>query len=63
MWNRGNGQPALRSLDENDVAGSQAKIALACAVTVVIFACLGILGVTTAEEMRQQIAPRAGLRQ
>jgi arginyl-tRNA synthetase len=44
--------PALRFLDETDIAGSQAKIALARAVTVVISAGLGILGVTPAEEMR-----------
>ncbi|MDD9727359.1 arginine--tRNA ligase [Roseovarius sp. SK2] len=52
LWNRGNDLPALRFLDETDIAGSQAKIALARAVTVVISAGLGILGVTPAEEMR-----------
>jgi arginyl-tRNA synthetase len=52
LWNRGNDNPALRFLDEDNPAASQAKIALALAVTVVISAGLGILGVTPAEEMR-----------
>ncbi|WP_371224455.1 arginine--tRNA ligase [Roseovarius sp. 2305UL8-3] len=52
LWNRGNDQPALRFLGEADPAATQAKIALARAVTVVISAGLGILGVTPAEEMR-----------
>lgn len=52
LWNRGNDLPALRFLDEQDAAASQAKIALARAVTVVISSGLGILGVTPAEEMR-----------
>ena len=52
LWNRGNDQPTLRFLDESDVDASKAKIALARAVTVVISAGLGILGVTPAEEMR-----------
>ena len=52
LWNRGHDEPALRFLQEGDPATSQAKIALARAVTVVISAGLGILGVTPAEEMR-----------
>ncbi len=52
LWNRGNDNHALRFLDEDNPAASQAKIALARAVTVVISAGLGILGVTPAEEMR-----------
>ncbi len=52
LWNRGNDDPSLRFLQEGDVATSQAKIALARAVTVVISSGLGILGVTPAEEMR-----------
>ncbi|MEL7257646.1 MAG: arginine--tRNA ligase, partial [Pseudomonadota bacterium] len=52
LWNRGNDKPELRFLDADDPAASQAKIALARAVTVVISAGLGILGVTPAEEMR-----------
>ena len=52
LWNRGNDDPALRFIQEGDVATSQAKIALARAVAVVISAGLGILGVTPAQEMR-----------
>jgi len=52
LWNRGNDDASLRFLQEGDVATSQAKIALARAVAVVISAGLGILGVTPAEEMR-----------
>ncbi|MFZ5961583.1 arginine--tRNA ligase [Thalassococcus sp. BH17M4-6] len=52
LWNRGNDEPALRFLQEGDAATSQAKIALARAVSVVISAGLGILGVTPATEMR-----------
>ncbi|MDQ2093101.1 arginine--tRNA ligase [Rhodalgimonas zhirmunskyi] len=52
LWNRGHDEPALRFLQEGDAATSQAKIALARAVAVVISAGLGILGVTPAEEMR-----------
>ena len=52
LWNRGNDDPTLRFLQEGDAATSQAKIALARAVAVVISAGLGILGVTPAEEMR-----------
>ena len=52
LWNRGNDEPALRFLQEGGPATSQAKIALARAVTVVISAGLGILGVTPVEEMR-----------
>ncbi|WP_137700298.1 arginine--tRNA ligase [Marimonas lutisalis] len=52
LWNRGNDEPALRFLQEGDAATSQAKIALARSVAVVISAGLGILGVTPVEEMR-----------
>jgi arginyl-tRNA synthetase len=52
LWNRGNDDASLRFIQEGDAATSQAKIALARAVTVVISAGLGILGVTPAEEMR-----------
>ncbi|MFK7937919.1 MAG: arginine--tRNA ligase [Roseovarius sp.] len=52
LWNRGNDNPGLRFLDEGNPGASQAKIALARAVTVVISAGLGILGVTPVEEMR-----------
>ncbi|WP_136645450.1 arginine--tRNA ligase [Tabrizicola sp. YIM 78059] len=51
LWNKGNDDDSLRFIQE-DVAVSQAKIALARAVGVVICAGLGILGVTPVEEMR-----------
>lgn len=50
-WNRGNEDISLRFIQE-DTATSQAKIALARAAGVVISAGLGILGVTSVEEMR-----------
>ncbi|TKZ20617.1 arginine--tRNA ligase [Shimia litoralis] len=52
LWNRGNELTELRFIQEGDEATSQAKIALARAVAVVISAGLGILGVTPAQEMR-----------
>lgn len=52
LWNKGNDAPALRFLQEGDSATSQAKIALARSVSVVISAGLGILGVKPAQEMR-----------
>ncbi|MYM54403.1 arginine--tRNA ligase [Thalassovita mangrovi] len=52
LWNRGNEDMSLRFLQDDDEAASQAKIALARAVAVVISAGLGILGVTPVEEMR-----------
>jgi len=52
LWNRGNDVPTLRFIQEGDAATSQAKIALARAVAIVIAAGLGILGVNPAEEMR-----------
>lgn len=52
LWNRGKDEPALRFIQEEDVATSQAKIALIRAVAVVISSGLGILGVTPVQEMR-----------
>jgi len=52
LWNKGNELPDLRFIQEDDVATSQSKIALARSVAVVISAGLGILGVTPAQEMR-----------
>ncbi|NRB35032.1 MAG: arginine--tRNA ligase [Rhodobacteraceae bacterium] len=52
LWNRGNEVESLRFIQEDDIATSQSKIALARAVSVVISAGLGILGVTPAQEMR-----------
>ena len=51
FWNRGNDDASLRFV-QDDPAASQAKIALAKAVSVVICAGLAILGVTPVEEMR-----------
>jgi arginyl-tRNA synthetase len=52
LWNRGNDDSSLRFIQEGDPATSQAKIALARSVSVVICSGLGILGVTPVEEMR-----------
>lgn len=52
LWNRGNELTGLRFIQEGDTATSQSKMALARAVSVVISAGLGILGVTPAQEMR-----------
>jgi arginyl-tRNA synthetase len=52
LYNKGNDVPELRFLQEGNIAASQAKIALARSVSVVISAGLGILGVTPVEEMR-----------
>ena len=52
LWNKGNDDLSLRFLQEDDNATTQAKIAMIRAVSVVIAAGLGILGVTPAEEMR-----------
>lgn len=52
LWNRGNEVTELRFIQDGDAATSQAKIALARSVAVVISAGLAILGVTPAEEMR-----------
>ncbi len=52
LWNRGNDDVSLRFIQEDNVAASQAKIALVKSVSVVISHGLSILGVTPAEEMR-----------
>ncbi|MFT6674759.1 MAG: arginyl-tRNA synthetase [Sulfitobacter sp.] len=52
LWNRGNDVTGLRFIQEDDTETSQAKIALARAVAIVIAAGLGILGVNPAQEMR-----------
>ena len=52
LWNRGNDDTTLRFVQEGNVAISQAKIALARSVSVVISSGLAILGVTPVEEMR-----------
>ncbi|QBX99878.1 arginine--tRNA ligase [Rhodophyticola sp. CCM32] len=52
LWNKGNVDPALRFLQEDDETATLAKLALIRAVAVVISAGLGILGVTPLDEMR-----------
>ena len=52
LWNKGNDDPGLRFVQEDDEDRSAGKMALARAVGVVISTGLGILGVTPAEEMR-----------
>ena len=51
LWNKGNEVTSLRFI-QDDVAISQAKIALARSTAIVIAAGLGILGVNPADEMR-----------
>jgi len=52
LWNRGKDEPDLRFLQDDKFDVSQGKISLIRAVSVVISAGLGILGVTPMEEMR-----------
>ncbi len=52
LWNRGKEDPSLRFLRDDDPALTGARIALIRAVSVVIAAGLGILGVTPVNEMR-----------
>ncbi len=52
LWNKGNDDTTLRFVQDDDAGTTQAKIALARAVGVVISAGLGILGVTPVDEMR-----------
>ncbi len=51
-WNRGQDEPALRVIRDDDPDISRARLALARAVQVVISAGLGILGVTPINEMK-----------
>ncbi len=52
LWNKGKEDPSLRFLRDDDEALTGARIALIRAVSVVIAAGLGILGVTPVNEMR-----------
>jgi len=52
LWNRGKDEPRLRFVQPEDHAGTRARLALVQAVSVVIAAGLGILGVTPMDEMR-----------
>ena len=52
LWNKGHDLPELRFLQEDNWSRSVGKIALISAVSVVLSAGLGILGVTPMQEMR-----------
>ncbi|MEL6584689.1 MAG: arginine--tRNA ligase [Pseudomonadota bacterium] len=52
LWNRGHDVHEVRFIQENDPAGTAARVAMCEAVSVVIAAGLGILGVTPMDEMR-----------
>ena len=51
LWNKGNAEPSLRFLQEDDPAASRGKLALIRSVAIVISNGLGILGVTPADKM------------
>jgi arginyl-tRNA synthetase len=51
LWNKGNADPALRFLQEDNPAATRGKLALIRSVAIVISNGLGILGVTPAEKM------------
>jgi len=51
LWSKGNGEPALRFLQEDDKAATAAKLALIRSVAIVISNGLGILGVTPVDKM------------
>ncbi|MEM6608026.1 MAG: arginine--tRNA ligase [Pseudomonadota bacterium] len=51
LWNKGTTAPHLRFLQENEPDTSAGKLALIHAVSIVISAGLGILGITPAEKM------------
>ena len=52
LWNRGNDEPEIRFLRDDDQIGTIARLLLIRAVSVVISNGLGILGVTPMREMR-----------
>ncbi|MGB0497953.1 MAG: arginine--tRNA ligase [Rubricella sp.] len=52
LWNKGNDEPGLRFIIEDDTGLTAARAALIRSVAVVIAAGLGILGVTPLKEMR-----------
>jgi arginyl-tRNA synthetase len=51
LWNKGNAEPHLRFIQEEDADTTRAKLALIRAVAIVISNGLGILGVTPVEKM------------
>ncbi len=52
LWNKGREVPELRFLQEDDKTGTPARLAALNAVSIVLSAGLGILGVTPMTEMR-----------
>jgi len=52
LWNKGREAPELRFLQEDDKTGTPARLAALSAVSIVLSAGLGILGVTPMTEMR-----------
>lgn len=51
LWNKGNADPSLRFLQEDNPAATRGKLAMIRAVAIVISNGLGILGVAPAEKM------------
>jgi arginyl-tRNA synthetase len=51
LWNKGNAEPHLRFVQEDDADTTRAKLALIRAVAIVISNGLGILGVKPADKM------------
>ena len=52
LWNKGNDDPTLRFIIDDDPALTRARLALITAVRQVIAAGLGVFGVAPVEEMR-----------
>ena len=52
LWNKGREAPELRFMQEGDKTGTPARLAALSAVSIVLSAGLGILGVTPMTEMR-----------
>jgi arginyl-tRNA synthetase len=52
LWNRGRDDSSLRFIQETDLAGTHARLALVAAVATVIRSGLAVLGVAPVEEMR-----------
>jgi arginyl-tRNA synthetase len=52
LWNRGNEESSLRFIQETNLAGTFARLALVAAVATVIRSGLAVLGVAPVEEMR-----------
>lgn len=52
LWNKGREEPELRFMQEGDKTGTPARLAALGAVSIVLSAGLGILGVTPMTEMR-----------